>query len=510
MMHGREKSDPSIVAVKLANKTGQPEAESVERREGAKGNTGEQHMRRTQSRESVSQKLERVRKAAQDKKKERFTALLHHVTTDRLMEAFSGLKREAAPGVDGATWQSYKQDLETNLSRLYEQVHRGTYRALPSRRRYIPKPDGRQRPLGIAAIEDKIVQRAVGQVLNAVYENDFLGFSYGFRPGRGQHDALDALAVGITSTKVNWIVDADIAGFFDAVSHEWLIRFVEHRVGDRRVLRLIRKWLKAGVMEDGSLVPTEAGTPQGAVISPLLANIYLHYAFDLWADQWRRKRAKGQVIVVRYADDIVMGFQHKREAERFMVDMRQRLEKFALSLHPEKTRLIEFGRFAAKDRASRGLGKPETFNFLGFTHICSQSRGGVFQLKRQTRRDRMRARLRTIKEELRRRMHEPIPIQGKWLGQVVRGYFAYHAVPTNSRCLGAFRHYVVDLWRRTLVQRSQRDHTTWNRMAKLAADFLPPPHIRHPWPSVRFAVKHPRWEPGARIAPAGICAGGAQ
>jgi RNA-directed DNA polymerase len=439
MMHGREKSDPSIVAVKLANKTGQPEAESVERREGAKGNTGEQHMRRTQSRESVSQKLERVRKAAQDKKKERFTALLHHVTTDRLMEAFSGLKREAAPGVDGATWQSYKQDLETNLSRLYEQVHRGTYRALPSRRRYIPKPDGRQRPLGIAAIEDKIVQRAVGQVLNAVYENDFLGFSYGFRPGRGQHDALDALAVGITSTKVNWIVDADIAGFFDAVSHEWLIRFVEHRVGDRRVLRLIRKWLKAGVMEDGSLVPTEAGTPQGAVISPLLANIYLHYAFDLWADQWRRKRAKGQVIVVRYADDIVMGFQHKREAERFMVDMRQRLEKFALSLHPEKTRLIEFGRFAAKDRASRGLGKPETFNFLGFTHICSQSRGGVFQLKRQTRRDRMRARLRTIKEELRRRMHEPIPIQGKWLGQVVRVECPVFSVPVRNDKTGIER-----------------------------------------------------------------------
>jgi group II intron reverse transcriptase/maturase len=399
--------------------------------------------------------------------------------------------------VDGATWQSYKQNLEINLMRLHEQVHRGTYRALPSRRRYIPKPDGRQRPLGIAALEDKIVQRAVMQVLNAIYEEDFLGFSYGFRPGRGQHDALDALAVGITSTKVNWILDADISGFFDSVSHEWLIRFVEHRVGDSRILRLIRKWLKAGVMDDGNLVPTEVGTPQGAVASPLLANIYLHYAFDLWADQWRKKYAKGQVIVVRYADDIVMGFQHEREAKRFMADMRQRLEKFALSLHPEKTRLIEFGRFAAKDRESRGLGKPETFNFLGFTHICSRSRRGAFQLKRQTRRDRMRARLRAIKEELKRRMHEPIPIQGKWLGQVVRGYFAYHAVPTNSRCLGAFRHYAVDLWRRSLMQRSQRDRTTWNRIDKLAAEFLPLPRILHPWPSVRFAVKHPRWEPGA-------------
>jgi RNA-directed DNA polymerase len=497
MTHGREKSDLPILATKLANNSGQPGAESVERRGRAEGNTEGQHMRRTQSRESVSQGLDRVREAAQQRKKERFTALLHYVTVDRLRDAFSNLKREAAPGVDGATWQSYKQELEVNLTRLHEQVHRGTYRAIPSRRRYIPKPDGRQRPLGIAALEDKIVQRAVVQVLNAIYEEDFLGFSYGFRSGRGQHDALDALAVGITSTKVNWIVDADIAGFFDAVSHSWLIRFVEHRVGDRRILRLIRKWLKAGVMEDGNLVPTEAGTPQGAVISPLLANIYLHYAFDLWADQWRKKHAKGQVIVVRYADDIVMGFQHEREAKRFVEDMRQRLGKFALALHPEKTRLIEFGRFAAKDRESRGLGKPETFNFLGFTHICSRSRRGAFQLKRQTRRDRMRVRLRAIKEELRRRMHEPIPLQGKWLQQVVRGYFAYHAVPTNSRCLGAFRHYVVDLWRRSLVQRSQRDRTTWNRMAKLAAEFLPPPHVLHPWPSVRFAVKHPRWEPGA-------------
>jgi group II intron reverse transcriptase/maturase len=411
-------------------------------------------MRRTQSRESVSQGLDRARKATQQKKKERFTALFHYVTVDRLADAFSSLKREAAPGVDGATWLSYKQDLEANLTRLHEQVHRGTYRALPSRRRYIPKPDGRQRPLGIAELEDKIVQRAVVQVLNVIYEEDFLGFSYGFWLGRGQHDALDALAVGITSTKVNWIVDVDIAGFFDAVGHEWLIRFVDHRVGDRRILRLIRKWLKAGVMEDGNLVPTEAGTPQEAVISPLLANIYLHYAFDLWADQWREKHAKGQVIVLRYADDIVIGFQHERDAKRFMDEMRQRLEKFELSLHPEKTLLIEFGRYAARDRKARGLGKPETFNFLGFTHICSRSRRGVFQLKRQTRRDRMRARLRAIKEELRRRMHEPIPLQGKWLGQVVRGYFAYHAVPTNSRCLGAFRHYVVDLWRRSLVQRS--------------------------------------------------------
>jgi len=355
----------------------------------------------------VSQGLERVRGAAKQRKKERFTALLHHLTIDLLRAAYSWLKREAAPGVDGRTWQSYKQNLELNLAELHSRIHRGTYRALPSRRRYIPKPDGRQRPLGIAALEDKIVQRAVVEVLNAIYEEDFLGFSYGFRPGRGQHDALDALAVGITRTKVNWIVDADIAGFFDAVSHEWLIRFVEHRIGDRRINRLIRKWLKAGVMEEGDLVSTERGTPQGAVASPLLANIYLHYVFDLWADRWRKRHARGQVIIVRYADDIVMGFGHEGEARRFVADMRQRMEKFALSLHPEKTRLIEFGRYAAERRVRRGLGKPETFNFLGFTHICGRSRSGVFQLKRQTRRDRMRARLRALKEELQRRMHEP-------------------------------------------------------------------------------------------------------
>jgi RNA-directed DNA polymerase len=445
----------------------------------------------------VSLGLERVRAAAKQAKKERFTALLHHVTIDLLTDAFFWLKREAAPGVDGRTWQGYKQNLEANLADLHRRIHQGTYRALPSRRQYIPKSDGRKRPLGIAALEDKIAQRAVVEVLNAIYEEDFLGFSYGFRPGRGQHDALDALAVGITRTKVNWIVDADIAGFFDAVSHEWLMRFVEHRIGDRRINRLIRRWLKAGVMEEGQLVSTEAGTPQGAVASPLLANIYLHYVVDLWADQWRKRHARGQVILVRYADDIVMGFEHEGEARRFLADLRQRMEKFALALHPDKTRLIEFGRYAAERRARRGLGKPETFNFLGFTHISGQTRQGAFQLKRQTRRDRMRAKLRAIKEELQRRMHEPIPLQGKWLGQVVRGYFAYHAVPTNGRRLKAFRDQVKDLWRRALRRRSQRDRSTWKRIAQLAAEFLPTPRVLHPWPSDRFAVKYPRWEPGA-------------
>jgi RNA-directed DNA polymerase len=467
-------------------------------------------MRRTQSRESVSQQLERVRKAARQRKKERFTALLHHVDFDLLFTAYFWLKRNAAAGVDGVTWADYEDSLEERLKDLHRRVHGGAYRAQPSRRQYIPKADGKLRPLGIAALEDKIVQRALVEVLNAIWEQDFQGFSYGFRPGRGQHDALDALAVGIGRRKVNWILDADIAGFFDAVSHDWLIRFVEHRIGDRRVIRLIRKWLKAGVAEDGQVTPGEGGTPQGAVISPLLANIYLHYVFDLWAQQWRQRHAHGDVIMVRYADDIVVGFEHQADAERFWEDMRARLAEFALTLHPGKTRLIEFGRHAAKNRRPRGLGKPETFNFLGFTHISGHSRRGGFQLKRKSRSDRVRAKLQGIKETLRRRMHETIDEQGAWLQRVVMGFNAYHAVPTNASALSDFRHNIADLWRRTLRRRGQKGAVTWERMTVLANRWLPTPRITHPWPDKRFAVKHPRWEPGAGIPPAGICAGGTQ
>ena len=511
MMHDTEKSDLAIVAVKPANKVERSTAELVEPRARAEENAGQVGTFRTPSREDVSHDLDRVRTAARLDKKMRFTALLHHVDVDRLRTAYFALKREAAPGVDGVTWADYGQGLEARLEDLHGRVHRGGYRAQPSRRRFIPKPDGKKRPLGIAALEDKIVQRAVTEVLNAIYEEDFLGFSYGFRPGRSQHDALDALAVGIERTAVNWILDADIAGFFDAVDHEWLIRFVEHRIGDRRVIRLIRKWLKAGVIdEDGRTVPTYVGTPQGAVISPLLANIYLHHVFDLWAHQWRRRHAQGTVIFVRYADDIVAGFEHEADATRFMADLRERVARFALSLHPEKTRLIEFGRHAAADRNRRGLGKPETFAFLGFTHICAKSRGGGFQLRRKTRRDRMRARLAAIKQELRRHLHASIPEQGAWLGQVMRGYFAYHAVPTNSAALSAFRYFVSQIWLRSLRQRSQRSATNWPKMAKLEAQWLPKPRILHPWPSKRFAVKHPRWEPYALIGHVRICAGGAQ
>ncbi len=344
----------------------------------------------------------------------------------------------------------------------------------------------------MAALEDKIVQRATAAVLNAIYEEDFLGFSYGFRPKRSQHDALDALVVGISSKQVNYILDADIRSFFDAVSQSWLVRFVEHRIGDRRIVRLIQKWLKAGVLEDGIVTVSETGTGQGSVISPLLANVYLHYVFDLWAGRWRRREATGDMIIVRYADDIIVGFEHETDARRFWDAMRARLQEFSLSLHPDKTRLIEFGRHAAARRAQRGLGKPETFNFLGFTFVCGKSRRGHFLVQRKTRRDRMRTKLGEIKKEMRRRMHQPIPAQGKWLRQVVAGFFAYHAVPTNGRALGAFRYHVRNLWRRSLRRRSQKDHMTWARVTKLADDWLPRPRILHPWPNQRFAVKHPR------------------
>jgi group II intron reverse transcriptase/maturase len=491
-MHGHEKSDFVTVAKKLPNKAGQPAAEAVERKTGTKGNTGQQRTRRTQIRANVSQSLERVRKAARQRKKEKFTALLHHISVETLEVAFYALRRKAAPGVDGVTWQEYEADLEPRLIDLHGRIHRGAYRPQPSRRTYIPKADGRKRPLAIAALEDKIVQGATVLVLNAIYEEDFLGFSYGFRPRRGTHDALDALAVGIAKKKVNYILDADIQTFFDSVSWEWLIRFVEHRIGDKRIIRLIRKWLQAGILEDGAVTVSDRGTGQGSVASPLLANIYLHYVFDLWAERWRRHEATGDMIVVRYADDLVLGFQHESDARRFLDAMRTRFEEFALQLHPDKTRLIEFGRFAAAGREKRGLGKPETFNFLGFTFICGRSRRGDFLLKRKSRRDRVRAKLKEIKEALWRRMHRPIPEQGGWLAQVIRGFFAYHAVPTNFAALSKFRHQVVWLWFRTLRRRSQKDNTPWTRMEKLAEDFLPKPKILHPWPAVRFAAKHPR------------------
>src|SRR6516165_165486 len=492
MMHGPEKSDPAIVAMKPANKAEQSAAESVERRAGTKGNADQQSTHRTQSRANVSQALERIRKVARERRKERFTALFHHISVDLLVEAFSELNEDAAPGVDRLTWKDYEADLACNIEGLHDRIQRGAYRALPSRRVYVPKPDGRQRPLAVAALEDKIVQRAVAALLSAIYEEDFLGFSYGFRHGRGTHDALDALCVGIHSKKVSFILDADIRSFFDEISQEWLIRFLEHRIGDRRIIHLIQKWLKVGILEDGVVTVSDRGTGQGSVISPLLANIYLHYTVDLWAVRWRRHAATGDMIIVRYADDFIVGLQHEHDARRFLDEMRERLGEFALSLHPEKTRLIEFGRFAAERRKRRGLGKPETFNFLGFTFICGKTRAGKFQVQRKTRRDRMQEKLRKIKETLRRCAHHPIPAQGKWLGRVVSGYFNYHAVPTNFRALAAFRTEVAKRWRNVLIRRSQRHNLNWERMNCLLDDWLPKPRILHPWPDQRFAVSHPR------------------
>jgi group II intron reverse transcriptase/maturase len=426
---------------------------------------------------------------AQQDRSARFISLLHHVDVDRLRAAYWALKPKAAPGVDGVTWGDYGQDLEENLRDLHARVHRGSYRARPSRRAYIPKPDGRQRPLGIAALEDKILQRAVVEVLNAVYEADFVGFSYGFRPGRRPHDALDALAVGIEKRKVNWILDADIRGFYDAIDHGWLLKFLEHRIADKRLLRLIRKWLKAGVIERGEWSETVEGTPQGASASPLLSNVYLHYVFDLWADQWRRRHARGDMVLVRFADDYVAGFQHRDDAERFLAELRDRLAKFGLELHAEKTRLIQFGRFAAQQREQRSLGKPETFDFLGFTHMCGKTRSGRFALRRVTISKRMRAKLRQVKEELVHRRYQPIPEQGEWLGSVVRGHCRYYAVPGNYKAVDAFREEAVKHWYRALRRRSQRASLTWERMGRLDARWIPPAKIMHPWPNARFDAR---------------------
>jgi group II intron reverse transcriptase/maturase len=508
-MNACKQSDLVIVAAKQANGAETSAAELVEPRAGAKENANQHNTHRTLSRERVTQALDRVRERARLKKKEKFTALLHHINPDTLKLSFYALKRGAAPGADGMTWEEYEQNLEVRLEDLHGRVHRGAYRPQPSRRVYIPKADGSQRPLAIAALEDKIVQGATVMVLNAIYEEDFLGFSYGFRPGRGPHDAMDALVMGIVSRRVNFIVDADIRAFFDSVDQKWLIRFVEHRIGDKRVIRLIQKWLKAGVLEDGTVNVSDRGTGQGSVISPLLANIYLHYVLDLWVERYRRREVHGDMIIVRYADDVIVGFEHEAAARRFLDALRTRLEEFALALHPDKTRMIAFGRFAAARRKERGLGKPETFNFLGFTYICTRSSDGKFLIRRKSRRDRVQAKLKEIKEELRRCMHADIADHGRWLKRVVTGFFNYHAVPTNGRTLVAFHHHVLDIWRRTLKRRSQKDRTTWERMTKLADEWLPRPRILHPWPNQRFVVKHPRWEPYAGKSHVRFCAGGA-
>jgi len=499
-MDDGEESDRAIVPMKPANKATEQQAEAAELAEGrvrAKENTNQQHTPPAQNGRGVSQGLDGVRQAARKDAKQRFTTLLHHVTKDLLRASFEKLQKQAAPGVDGVTWRQYEEGLEDRLTDLLGRVHRGAYRAQPSRRIYIPKADGRERPIGIAALEDKIVQQAVVTILNEIYEVDFRGFSYGFRPGRSPHQALDALSVGILRKKVNWILDADIRGFFDRMSHEWTLQFVQHRIADKRILRLIQKWLKAGVSEDGEWSETAIGTPQGAVISPLLANIYLHYVFDLWVEVWRRKVANGDVVVVRYADDLVVGFQHQADAERFLKEFEERLAKFELELHPDKTRLIEFGRFARQNQQARGEKEAESFTFLGFTHSCGANPEGRFTLRRQTASKRLEAKLQQVKQTLRARMHEPVAQVGEWLGRVLRGFYQYHAVPGNQQRLRKFRERVSRHWWRTLNRRSQQGRVSAERVTRLFRRWLPRPGVLHPYPTTRFDARYPRQEPYA-------------
>ena len=490
-MNEHRQSDKPIRATKSPNKAGaNPGAEGMEQRGLAKGNSAKQNMNRTQSRRNMRSALARVRQAAQKDKRLRFNSLLHHVyDLNTLRSSFWSLKRDAAPGVDGETWRHYKENLEEYLKDLSGRLARGGYRAKPVRRVFIPKDDGKQRPLGVTALEDKIVQRAVVEVLNAIYEIDFLGFSYGYRLGKSQHDCLDALYVGQLTRKINFVLDCDIRGFFDTISHEWLVKFLEHRIADKRIIRLIKKWLNAGVLEDGFLRYTKEGTPQGGSASPFLANVYLHYAFDLWAQAWRKSKAQGDMIMVRWADDIVVGFQSKREADTFRKELEQRLATFCLELHPEKTQVIEFGPFAINNAKKKGKGKPETFDFLGFTHICGKKRSnGKFTVRRKTKKKKQRAKLKQIKFELRKRMHDPVPEVGKWLKSVVDGHCRYYGVPTNLNSLYSFRRQVGRYWHWTLNRRSQKPSVNWERMERYMKQWLPPPKIHHPYPLRRFGV----------------------
>jgi RNA-directed DNA polymerase len=490
MMNDRGKSDRSVVPRKSPNNVDAAAsvAEAMEGRDLAKGNPRESNaFRLTLSRGDAHNVLQRVRRAARKDRKQRFTALLHHVyNVERLRDAYLAIKRDASEGVDGETWQHYGEDLDANIEDLSQRLKRGAYRAKPVKRAYIPKPDGRQRPIGVPTLEDKIVQRSVVEVLSAIYEEDFVGFSYGFRPGRSQHQALDALATGIKRSQLNWVLDADIRGFFDTVDHGWLVKFIEHRIGDQRVVRLIQKWLNAGVLENGIRTVNEVGTVQGGSISPLLANIYLHYVFDLWIRQWRTTQTNGDVIVVRYADDIIVGFQHRAAAERFLTDLRDRFATFGLALHPDKTRIVPFGPRAWRQWRV-GRGKPGTFDFLGFTHISGTTRAGWYGLQRKTIRARWHSKLREVKTELQRRGHEPIPEQGRYLGSVLIGHYRYYGVPTNSDRLSAFRYHIKRLWMRVLKRRSQRSKITWSRMDRYDR-WLPRARICHPWPEERFDV----------------------
>lgn len=487
-MRENKQSDKPIRPTTYLNKARRCVAEGNEARGLTEGNEIGSSADRTQSWGTAQSGLDRVRESAVKDKRKRFTALLHHVTEELLMEAYKALNRKAVPGVDEVTWEKYGEELPKKLKELHNRIHLGTYKAKASKRARLEKPDGGVRLLGISAIEDKIVQSALTRVLNSIYESDFLGFSYGFRPHRNPHQALDAVSVGIGSRKIGWLLDADIRSYFDTISHQWLIKFVEHRIGDRRVIRLIKKWLAAGVMDGKQLEQTKVGTPQGATISPLLANVFLHYVFDQWAHQWRKKNARGEIIIVRYADDFVVGFQHRSDALRFQSELAERLKKFELELHPDKTRILEFGRFAQSNREEKGLGKPETFNFLGFTHICSKNRNGKFLIRRKTIKSRFRKKLQDVKLKLRKRMHQVIEVQGAWLRSVLNGYFNYHAVPTNSAIIQQFRTEIARFWLLTLRRRGQKKPITWEQLQPHLIKWLPRARLRRPFPVLKVVI----------------------
>lgn len=487
-MNGDEKSDEAVVPEKRANNAAEAAAEHVEERASAKRNTDEFTAARTQSRSTASRSLDSVRKVARMHRDERFTSLLHYVDVELLRKSFYSLKRNSAAGSDGLRWEEYQKGLEDRLVDLHSRIHSGRYNAKPARRTTIPKADGGERSLSIWCLEDKIVQQAIVTVLNAVYEEDFLGFSYGFRQGRGQHDALDALSTAITRRRVNWVLDADIQSFFDQIDHDWMMRFMEHRIADKRVLRLIRKWLKVGVLDDkGARVPSDRGAAQGAVISPLLANVYLHYVLDLWSLCWRKGRATGDMIIIRYADDVVLGFESKSDANRYRAELDKRLAKFALNLHPKKTKLIRFGRWAMRDSKRFDGVKPATFDFLGFTHYCTVTiANGKFTVGRKTIKGRMVATLKILKSELRRRMHHSISDTGRWLSRVLSGHLNYFSVPGNYNSLAFFFNRVEWLWIKSLRRRSQRHRMTWQRFLRIKRIFIPPITVRHPYPKTRF------------------------
>ncbi len=496
-MYVTGESDESIVPSTSTNKGAtEASAEPIEERDSANRNAMQPASLRTPSRDKrESRGLHGVREAAQNSSTLRFTALLHHINEQMLFESFMNLKKSAAAGIDGMTWHDYENDVESNVKDLHGRIHRGAYRAKPSRRVWIPKADGRKRPLAVASLEDKIVQQAVLWVIQSIYEQDFLGFSYGFRPGRSQHMALDALSVALTDKKVSWVLDADLEGFFDSIDHSWLIKFLEHRIGDNRILRLIRKWLHAGVIEEGERIPGEEGSPQGSVISPILSNVFLHYVLDLWIVWWRQQNGRGNIVVVRFADDFVVGFEHQADAIACLDELQERFAKFGLKLNDQKTRLIEFGRHVSQRRRRRGDGRTETFDFLGFAHQCSTTRThGRFTIRRVSIAKRLSAKLAEIKQQLRQRWNDSVGEMGRWLSRVVQGWLNYHAIPGNMVRLQQFVRCVTKIWLRQLRRRSQRHRWTWKRMAALRDIYMPRLRIQHPYPHQRF---HARLKAGA-------------